>query len=670
MRNTHRKAEGLYGSVALKVSQRARTPDDKIVDPLTFIESDWGLDMVLFPVQRVILKAFYGMALDDNPYGLDLNEPVPEDHPQYREITTLTSLADPSYGYYKHRIVVTDHKRENRRVFSEAEYLRYLYDDKRSNIREVIPGNPLQEMVLCLGRRSGKTLLSAAISAYETYKLLRKGNPQKYYGLAEGTEINIISIATALNQAKELFKKTTVYFQNCNYFSPYAANITQTRYQLQTPHDISTSCRFSDDEANAKKSLIITAMPCSGSAGRGRSALMVILDEMAHFNEDGTSDASAADVYGALKPSIATFTPKDPHNKTVALEGRKNEGKIISISSPMGQQGFFYEKFQEAMSGLLSSEEMLAIQAPSWEVNPGIPASFLQSERDSNPNAFDTEYGAKFSDRTKGWIEDNNDLLKCVNPNLRPATRGPARRPHFMGLDIGLKQDATAVAIGHIESGNQIMLDLIETQQAGVGIWKGKQEVDFDAIVEWVYELTRRFSIHRGVFDQYVGIAFEQALKKKGLTQIVSDKFSTQESSDIYNNLKTMMYNGNLILYDWPKESDTDHCSYIKELLELQAEVRSKYTVSVAAPKLKGKHDDQSDALARMVWLASEHIKENGDFVIARGGGQNRIQSAGMSALKSVNSARYQSLVGGTHHTRQRLGITKKNPLGFNRIYR
>lgn len=670
MRGTHRKAEGLYGSVALKVSQSARSVDDKVADPLSFIESSWGLDMPLFPVQRIIIKAYYGIALDDNPWGLDLSQPVPEDHPNFREITTLTTPTDPEYGYYKYRIVITDYKRQNPTLFTEAGYLRHLYDEGRSNIREVVPGNAFSEMVLCLGRRSGKTKLSAAIAAYETYKLLRKENPQRYYGLAEGTDIYIMSVATAMEQAKLFFRETKGYFQNCDYFGQYTANSTQTKYQLQTPHDIASSCRFVDDETIAKKSISVTAMPCSGAGIRGRSSILVVLDEIAHFNEDESSDASAADVYGAVKPSIATFSPKDPNNKTVTLAGRKNEGKIISISSPMGKQGFFYEKFQEAMSGTSSSEEMLAIRAPSWEVNPGISASFLQGERDSNPIAFDTEYGAEFTDRTSGWIEDHNDLLKCVDKNLRPSTRAPARRPHFLGLDIGLKQDATAIAIGHIEPGGKIQLDLLDTQQANVGIWEGQTEVDFDAIVDWIYELTKRFSIHSGVFDQYVGIAFEQALKKKGLTQIVSEKFSTQESSDIYNNLKTMMYNGNLILYDWPRESETSHCSYITEMLELQAEIKSKYTISVHAPKLKGKHDDQSDALARMVWLASEHMRDNGDFVVAKGHGSNRIQSAGLTALQMTNQARRQSIVGGTHPMRQRLGVTKRNPLGFNKIYR
>ena len=41
------------------------TENRSVVDIITFIESEWGLKMRLFPVQKVILKAHYGIPLDD-----------------------------------------------------------------------------------------------------------------------------------------------------------------------------------------------------------------------------------------------------------------------------------------------------------------------------------------------------------------------------------------------------------------------------------------------------------------------------------------------------------------------------------------------------------------------------------------------------------------------------
>ena len=66
--------------IALQTGQQDRTGQVP-ADIIEFIESSWGLNIQLYPVQRVILKAHYGLALDDNPWNLDLAQPVPEDHP-------------------------------------------------------------------------------------------------------------------------------------------------------------------------------------------------------------------------------------------------------------------------------------------------------------------------------------------------------------------------------------------------------------------------------------------------------------------------------------------------------------------------------------------------------------------------------------------------------------
>ena len=62
-----------------------------------------------------------------------------------------------------------------------------------------------------------------------------------------------------------------------------------------------------------------------------------------------------------------------------------------------------------------------------------------------------------------------------------------------------------------------------------------------------------------------------------------------------------------IVLYDFPIPDDQEHSAHIAELLELQAEVISKYIIKVEAPKMNGKHDDFADALVRMVWVATQN---------------------------------------------------------------
>ena len=95
-------------------------------DIITFIESPWGLNLRLYPVQRVLLKAHYGLALDDNAQGFDLTQPIPLDHPDYSP-----DLVDED-GCYKYRIVATDWRRQNEKFLTEADYLRFQFDAGRA----------------------------------------------------------------------------------------------------------------------------------------------------------------------------------------------------------------------------------------------------------------------------------------------------------------------------------------------------------------------------------------------------------------------------------------------------------------------------------------------------------------------------------------------------------
>lgn len=876
-----------------------------VANIIEFVEEAWGLGgtpdpvtgetngMRLFPVQKIILKASYGIPLDD-----------------VEEFT------------------ITDWSRENPRQFTEKTYLEYLYDEKRSNIREVIPGVQRREMVLSLGRRSGKTALSACVAAYETYKLINKGDPQRFYGLPKANNIQLISIATDKDQAgllyqevsghfgnclafeteiltangikqigplagttqtllagdgswvdapirsfgtqrlyrivmtrqgidKEVFAtanhrwfardarkphrgqgyqefttaelrpgkhrlqyvlgrsyKNTVtpspfgvahgftfgdgetteggrnstrvmlvgdkdfnlrpYFSmcpqqecpdvngvrvsglpnffreapsirenksyllgwlmgylaadggcsngqvrisstkrenvefvrdvcsvigigtycireetrisnltgrphtmfhiglmrstldesffiipehradfashgadavglrhwtvksveptdryeevycatvdvhgsfalegnvvtgNCAYFGPYTANNTLSYARFQSPVDIERYGVYKDNPS-AKATIKVTFRSCVAKGLRGAGNILVILDEVAHFTDKGQSSADA--VYTAVTPSTSTFAPKDPKDRRKPVGDV--EGRIILISSPLGRQGLFYKMFQIGMAGGKAASNMLCIQAPSWEVNPTIPASEFEKHYLKDQTAFFTEYGGEFSDRTRGWIERNADLLSCVDPAARPQARGIPRRSYFLGLDLGLVGDGTAIAVGHLDDNGKIVLDLIEQIKAGEGKFKDKERLEFDDVADWVLDLSKRFLIQEGMFDQWAGIPFEQALSKRGLSQMKATPMNKALTSQMFQNFKDMMWDEKLVLYDFPIAPGEGHCPYINEMFELQATYHSKYITTVEAPNIEGKHDDMSDALVRMVWLASNRLSKN-----------------------------------------------------------
>jgi hypothetical protein len=489
---------------------------------------------------------------------------------------------------------------------------------------------PDGESFVANGLTNHNTTLSGIFASYEVYRLLNLEHPQEYYGLPSGNRIQIISVATDKDQASLLFNEVTTHLSRCEYFKPYIANNTLSHIQFRTPYDIrkyGETARHENGKFvsfNGKATMRVTFKSCVAKGLRGSGNVVIILDEMAHFQDKGNSSAEA--IYNAITPSALAFSPKDPADTTVPIG--PVESRIICISSPLNKAGKFYELYALAMSNGPGSANMLAIQAPTWEVNPTVEPEFLRQKYHADPATFMTEYGAQFSDRVRGWIEREVDLTDCIDPNLRPVEQGIPRYPYAMGIDLGLMNDGTSIFITHAE-GDKIVLDYHETWYAGVD-WKQAnphlvnyscdyarrigdvERLDFDAIADWIVGLTKRFFIVDGIFDRWNGIPLEQSLRKKGLTQFKSEFFTRDFSSKIYQNAKLMMFDRKLRLYDWPLpdrgETKVRHSPFVHELLVLQAEQTSKNVVMVSTPQNAGYHDDQADAFVRSVWLSAQRL--------------------------------------------------------------
>jgi len=576
----------------------------RIFNIVDFIEAPWGLQMPLFPVQKFIAKMYYHLPLEDKKKTIEIRDRFNE-----KLLWTLT----------------------------EKEYLDYLYNEGRCNLKE--QDHERKQLILPIGRRSGKSTISAAFASYELYKLLSMENPQAYYGLPNGNRIQLVSVATDKDQAGILFNEVTGHMAKCEWFKDYLASNTQSMVQYRTRYDIEKygkQSRFENGKfqsMNGKASVRLTFKAAVSKGLRGAGNIVMILDEMAHFQSKGS--ASAEEIYNSIGPSGLAFTPKDPETKR-ALEGASNDTRVICISSPLNKQGKFFALYQQSLQKGEASENMLMIQAPTWEVNYTVDTSFLRQKYYEDPENYMTEFGAQFSDRVQGWIVKSKDLTDCIVPGLRPVLYGAPRQPHTMGVDIGVVNDGTAVVITHVDR-QKVVLDYHEVWYAGRS-WKESnphliqplldycktlenvERLDFEEIANWIEILTKRFYITKGIFDRFEGIALEQSLHRKNLRQFESVHWTRDLGTKVFQDTKMLMFDKKLALYDYPFEAGPDgvvtkHGPFIEELLSLQATQHSKNQVTVEAPKVAGAHDDVSDAFVRSVYLSTENL--------SRGRGQN-----------------------------------------------
>lgn len=495
--------------------------------------------------------------------------------------------------------------------------------------------------------------ISSIIAGYETFKLLVRGNPQSYYGMPSGSDIRLLCVANDKEQASIVFGNMQGHIEKVDYFKSAFANSTQQFLRFRTEEDK----RIFGNSSN-KASITVTFKSSVAKGLRGRAVICAIMDEIAFFVDDGMT--SADKVYSAINPSLAQFSPKDPKNKHKSIGN--TEGRMILISSPSSKDGFFYKQYVKAMSAERGSEGMLVIQAPTWEVNPTLSPEYYEREYFKDPRVFTTEHGAEFSDRTRGWIEDARDLESCINADLKPKLHSLPREPHFLGLDFGISNDGTAIALTRLAN-KKIELAYHEVwypkkpwdlsnphlEVPWVEYARGlsnEQRLDIDAIGEWLLAISKKFFIYEGVFDQWAGPVMEQIVHKIGLTQIKTRNFSVSDSSRMYSIFKSLMFNKAISLYDYPRPESTldgmqgKHSPLITELLELQANSGGKNITIVEAPAISGKHDDVSDALARSVLLASEYIMKYPDALEASGYTSNISQQRQIGSYTSYQRQR------------------------------
>ena len=568
----------------------AKLKDDSERNIIEFAEAPWGLGFgsapdlpPLFPLQKFIFKCAYNIPLD----------------------TKETS------------IIIKDKFNEKERYrFTEHEYLNFLIDEHRINVKEITgdPNDIRPNILLVIGRRGTKTSTIAVLSAFEVYKLLKKHSPQSYYRMPPDQEIDISCIATDKKQATLLFHRISGHLERSDFFKRYRNKATNEYMQLSTEADIAQY------GANQRPSIKIIASPCNASGLRGYNNIIAIMDEISYFFESETSSNQSDEaVYEAITPSVAKFN--SPTGEP--------QGRVICISSPGSQSGKFWDLYKRSFEE--DCNDIIMIQAPTWEVDYTLSSKYLRAQWAQNPMSFEAEFGAKFSNRISAWIDNEQILRMNIIPGLRMRDFSLERLPYFIGIDIGLKEDGTAIAVCHVvkketPSGTK---NFIELDWADVRYAKdeGKEFFQPDELGDWIAEVAKKFFIVKGTMDQYYGLSIVPKLHEKGLKQIQTIAATREFNSKIYQNLMSKMLDGTLRIPECEARLEegkkTVDIPLVSELFRLQATQHSKYMISVEAPEVDGLHDDLSDAFARAVYLASEYMSIGGG--ISR---ENSIQSS------------------------------------------
>ncbi len=212
---------------------------------------------------------------------------------------------------------------------------------------------PFHEVVLAIGRRGSKSFLSGLLALYETYKLLLKDDPHKYYNLLAGDVIQVACVADSANQADEtIFAKVRALTANCPWMMDRLVGDAYGGGDLffQTNADRRRDDKVWKERAQRVRtaSIQVRSYNAVSARARGRQVIVVVFDEIAHYQNRAGRD-NAYNLYEALVPSVRDFG---------------DDGRVVSISSPLYEMGQFYDNYSMVWSGRKPST--IGIALPSW----------------------------------------------------------------------------------------------------------------------------------------------------------------------------------------------------------------------------------------------------------------------------------------------------------------
>jgi hypothetical protein len=402
------------------------------------------------------------------------------------------------------------------------------------------------EIILQLGKGSGKDFTSTVACSYIVYKLLCLKDPARYFGKPSGDAIDIINVAINAQQAKNVFFKG---FKSKIERSPwFAGKFYAKADSIEFDHSITVYSGHSERESH-----------------EGLNLLLAVLDEISGFSQEigtGNDQGKTADnIYKAFRASVDSRFP--------------DLGKVALLSFPRYPGDFISQRYDDVIAEktiihkthkFIMNEDLpetaegnsleieweedditsykypgvFALKRPTWVVNPtrkidDFKNSFFTDIGDAMQRfacvpTFASDAFFKQQDKVRACMTIRNpiDTSKRFEPSFKP---DPDKK-YYVHADLAQKHDKCAVAIAHVEKwvSVQVMKDYEQVVPMvvvdAVVYWEPKIEgpVNLSEVKQWIQNLRRQgFDIGMVSFDRWQSFDIQNELKSVGMrTETVS----------------------------------------------------------------------------------------------------------------------------------------------------
>ncbi len=476
------------------------------------------------------------------------------------------------------------------------------------------------EIILQLGKGSGKDFVSTVACAYIVYKLLCLKDPAKYFGKPSGDAIDLINVAINAQQAKNVF------------FKGFKSKIERSPWFIGKYYAKADSVEFD-------KSITVYSGHSERESHEGLNLLLAVLDEISGFASEvntGNEQGKTADnIYKAFRGSVDSRFP--------------DLGKVVLLSFPRYPGDFISEKYDDVIaekevierthkftinpllpedspdnSFEISWDEdqiisykypgVFALKRPTWEVNP-------TRKIDDFMIAFMTDLGDAMmrfacvptfaSDAFFKQVEKIRSCMTLRNPvdnfkRFDESFKPDPDKVYYVHADLAQKHDKCAVAIAHVDKWVNIQVINNYEQVAPIVVvdavawWEPKIEgpVNLSEVKQWIQNLRRLgFNIGMVSFDRWQSFDIQNELKQVGMR---TDTVSVAKKH--YEDMAMLVYEERLAM------------PAIELLFDELTQLKIMKNNRVDHPRKKSK--DLADAVCGAIFGAISHTPKDQNQVV------------------------------------------------------
>lgn len=394
------------------------------------------------------------------------------------------------------------------------------------------------EIILQLGKGSGKDYTSTIVCSYIVYLLLCLKDPAAYYGKPGDDSIDIINIAINSDQARNVFfKNFKKRIEGCPWF---AGKFNATQVSIEFDKSINVYSGHSEREAF-----------------EGLNLFLAVLDEISAFGLESTTGnkhANTADAtYQMYRASVDSRFP--------------DFGKLYLLSFPRYQDDYIQMKYEnndpdKGPLGAVVEKEVIvrthkfkldpdlpdgydgnefeieweedhilryrypgtfALKRPTWEINPTVRIDSTAMVKQFHSNKADAlgRFACMPSDSTddaffknkeaivdsfvlKNGVDNDGVFLEDFKP--KENTR------YFVHVDLSKVHDRCAVAMAHVESwvttvvGEHYSESYPVIKVDAVRWWKPSHDkpMDYKDVIDYIVSLKNKgFDLKLVTFDRW-----------------------------------------------------------------------------------------------------------------------------------------------------------------------